>query len=91
MLLAISYDCNKMYISQTISGIFLKVKIPSWQDNISNVVEHILLKQWVKCRNEPIKSQKWLTCNISTLYPCIIQQTGSEKTQTYQVEFVILS
>ena len=30
--------------------------------------------------------QAWLTCNFSLEYPFIIQQTGNEKTQSYQVQ-----
>ena len=33
---------------------------------------------------------KWLTCNFSLQQPYIIQQTGDENTQTYQVEVAIL-
>ena len=35
-----------------------------------------------------VKSQKWRTCNFSLQYPFIIQQTGDETTQIYQVEVV---
>ena len=34
--------------------------------------------------------QEWLTWNFSLDYPYIIQQTGNENIQTYQVEVVIL-
>ena len=37
----------------------------------------------------PFNFLKWLTCNFS-LYPCIIQQTGTKNTQTYLVEGDIL-
>ena len=39
---------------------------------------------------QPFNSQKWLTCSFSLEYPYIIQQTGSENTQTYQVQDIIL-
>ena len=32
----------------------------------------------------------WFTSNFSLQYPLIIQQTGNENTQMYQVEVVIL-
>ena len=35
-------------------------------------------------------NQKWLPSNLSLQYPYIIQQTGNENTQTYQVEIVVL-
>ena len=35
-------------------------------------------------------SQGWPTCNFSQKYPYIIQVTGHENTQNYQVDFVIL-
>ena len=38
----------------------------------------------------PCNYQKWLTRNLSPLYPYIIQQKDNENTQTYQVEVVIL-
>ena len=38
----------------------------------------------------PCDYQKWLTRNLSPLYPYIIQQKDNENTQTYQVEVVIL-
>ena len=41
--------------------------------------------------HQPFNSQKWLTCNFSLWYSGIIQQTGHEKTQTYQVEVVTMA
>ena len=38
---------------------------------------------------QPFKSQKWLACNFSSLYPYIIRQTGDENTKTHQAEIVI--
>ena len=38
----------------------------------------------------PFSSQRWLTCDFSLQYSYIIQQTGDEKTETYQVEVVIM-
>ena len=38
----------------------------------------------------PFNSQKWLISNFSQQYPYIIQETGHENTQTYQVEVVVL-
>ena len=35
-------------------------------------------------------SQKWLTCNFFLHYPYIIQKTGDENTESYQVEIIIL-
>ena len=37
-----------------------------------------------------VDSQRWLAYNLSLWYPHLMQQTGHEKTQTYQVEVVIL-
>ena len=36
--------------------------------------------------SKPFYSLKYLTYNLSLPYPYIIQQTGYENTQTYQVE-----
>ena len=38
----------------------------------------------------PFNSQKWLKSYFSQQYPYIIQETGHENTQTYQVEVVVL-
>ena len=38
----------------------------------------------------PFNSQRWLISNFSLQYPYIIQETGNENTQTYQVEVVVL-
>ena len=38
----------------------------------------------------PFNSQRWLISNFSQQYPYIIQETGNENTQTYQVEVVVL-
>ena len=38
----------------------------------------------------PFNSQRWLISNFSQQYPYIIQETGHENTQTYQVEVVVL-
>ena len=38
----------------------------------------------------PFNSQKWLKSNFSLQYPYIIQETGNENAQTYQVEVVVL-
>ena len=38
----------------------------------------------------PFNSQKWLKSNFSQQYPYIIQETGNENAQTYQVEVVVL-
>ena len=38
----------------------------------------------------PFHLQKWLPCNFSLQHPYIIQQTGNENTQTYQVKVLIL-
>ena len=35
---------------------------------------------------KPFNSMTWLTYNFSLQYPYIIQQTGSENAQTYQVK-----
>ena len=37
-----------------------------------------------------LNSLKWSTWHFSLYYPCIIQQTGIENIQTYQVEVVDL-
>ena len=39
---------------------------------------------------KPSKSQTWLICNFSLYHLFIIQQTGNENTQTYQIEVVLL-
>ena len=39
---------------------------------------------------KPLNSQKWLTYNFLLLYPNIVQQTGNENIQIYQVEVVVL-
>ena len=39
---------------------------------------------------ELLYSHRWLKSNFSLKYPYIIQQTGDENTQTYQVEVVLL-
>ena len=41
--------------------------------------------------HQPFNSQKWLTRNFSLWYSGVIQQTGYEKTQTYQVEVVTMA
>lgn len=38
----------------------------------------------------PFNSQRWLKSKFSLQYPYIIQETGHENTQTYQVEVVVL-
>ena len=43
-----------------------------------------------KIQVKPLNSQKLFKCNFSLQFPSIIQQTGNENTQIYQVEVVIL-
>ena len=54
----------------------------------TSVKNHLLDKQGLT--HKPFNSQKWSTCRFSLKYPYIIQQTGSENTQTYQVQDIIL-
>ena len=54
----------------------------------TSVKNQLLDKQ--SLTHKPFNSQKWSTCSFSQEYPYIIQQTGSENTQTYQVQDIIL-
>ena len=39
---------------------------------------------------QPFNPLEWFICNFSLQYPHSIEETGSENTQTYQVEVLIL-
>ena len=60
-----------------------------WQ--ITQLVSH--QQYYDELRNDsfwPFNPQKWLTCSFPLEYPYIIQQTGNENIQTYQVKVFIL-
>lgn len=38
----------------------------------------------------PYDSLKWFKYNCSLYYPLIIQHTGNENTETYQVEVILI-
>ena len=61
---------------------------------IIQTIVHLLVRQWVilnfiRPANQPLP-RNFKPYNFSLRHPCIIQKTGNENTQTYQVEFVIL-